>query len=62
MKNSPVISELHRKIGTPSSETVQSLRLLTAFVKLTAPQRHEVIGLAERLASDQVPHPEQPLS
>jgi hypothetical protein len=62
MKNPTFISELHKKIGTPSSETVESLRLLRAFVKLAPRQRFEVIELVERLASDELPSSEHPLS
>jgi hypothetical protein len=62
MKNPTSILELHKKIGTPSIETVESLRLLRAFVKLGSRQRFELIELVERLASDELSSPEHPLS
>jgi hypothetical protein len=62
MKNPTFISELHKKIGNPASETVESLRLLRAFVKLKPRQRFEVIELVEGLASDELSSSEHPLS
>ncbi|HEX2633646.1 MAG TPA: hypothetical protein VHM22_12615 [Bradyrhizobium sp.] len=62
MKNPTFISELHKKLGAPSSEIVDSLRLLKAFVKLAPPQRYEVLEMAERLANDDSPSSEHPLS
>jgi hypothetical protein len=61
MKNPTFPSELHKRVGAPSSETVQSLRLLKAFVRLGPRQRFEVIELVERLANDELPS-DQPLS
>ncbi len=52
MKTPTSVAELHNKLGAPSSETVESLRLLTAFLKLAPRQRFEVIALVERLATD----------
>jgi len=52
MKNSTSVAELHAKLGAPSSETVESLRLLRAFLKLAPKRRFEVIALVERLATD----------
>jgi hypothetical protein len=52
MKTPPSVAELHNKLGAPSSETVESLRLLTAFRKLAPRRRIEVIALVERLATD----------
>ena len=57
MKNPTFIAELHKKLGAPSSETVESLRLLKAFLKLAPRQRFEVIELVERLATDPAPAP-----
>lgn len=57
MKNPTFAVELHRKLGAPSSETVESLRLLKAFLKLAPGQRFEVIELIERLAADPAPTP-----
>jgi hypothetical protein len=52
MKTPTFVAELHNKLGAPSSETVESLRLLTAFMKLAPRHRFEVIALVERLATD----------
>jgi hypothetical protein len=61
MKNPTFIAELHKKLGAPSSETIESLRLLKAFLKLAPRQRFEVIEMVERLAIDPA-SPEHPLS
>src|SRR4051812_14165772 len=50
MKNSSFVAELQKKLGAPSSETVESLRLLRAFLKLAPGQRFEIIELVDRLA------------
>jgi hypothetical protein len=55
MKHSPSIVELRDKLGAPCNETLESLRLLKAFLKLTPDQRVEVIALAERLATNPTP-------
>jgi hypothetical protein len=60
MKNLPSIAELRAKLGTPSDETVESFRLLKAFLKLSPRQRFEVIELVEQLATD--PRPDRRLS
>ena len=57
MKNPTFVVELQKRLGAPSSETVESLRLLKAFLKLEPGQRLEVIELVERLATDQAPDP-----
>ena len=62
MKNPTFVAELHKKLGAPSSETVESLRLLKAFLKLAPQQRFEVIELVERLATDAQSSSEHPLS
>jgi hypothetical protein len=62
MKNPTFIAELHKKLGAPSSETIESLRLLKAFLKLAPSQRSEVIELVERLATDEQFSPDRPLS
>ena len=62
MKNPTFVAELHKKLGAPSSETVESLRLLRAFLKLAPRQRSEVIELVERLATDAQPFPDHPFS
>jgi hypothetical protein len=63
MKNHIFVAELHRKLGAPSSQTVESLRLLKAFLKLDARQRFEVIKFVEELAADSSASvPDRPLS
>jgi hypothetical protein len=57
MKNPTFVVELQKRLGAPSSETVESLRLLKAFLKLEPGQRFEVIELVERLATDQTTGP-----
>ena len=52
MRSPTFVAELHKKLGAPSSETLESLRLLKAFVKLAPSERFEVIALVERLAMD----------
>ena len=61
MKNPTFVAELHKKLGAPSSETVESLRLLKAFLKLAPRQRSEVIELVERLATDEQALPRPPI-
>jgi hypothetical protein len=60
MKNPTFIAELHKKLGAPSSETVESLQLLKTFLRLAPRQRFEVIELVERLATDPAPAPGGP--
>ena len=50
MKNPTFVAELQEKLGAPSIETVESLRLLKAFLQLAPGQRFEIIELVERLA------------
>ena len=57
MTNRTLASELSEKLGYPTSDTIQGLRLLKAFIKLSPSQRSEVIALVERLASDPAPFP-----
>ena len=52
MKNPTYVAELQKKLGAPSSETIESLRLLKAFVKLPSGQRSEIIELVERVATN----------
>jgi hypothetical protein len=56
------VAELHERLGTPSSETAEGLRLLKAFVKLSSRQRFEVVELVERLAIDTTAASDHPLS
>ena len=62
MKNPTFVAELHKKLGAPSSETVESLRLLKAFIKLAPRQRSDVIELVERLATEAESSHDHPLS
>ncbi len=57
MKNRTSVSELSEKLGCPSSETIQGLRLLKAFLKLSPLQRSEVVDMVEQLATDPAPVP-----
>ncbi len=57
MKNPTSVWELGAGLGYPSSETVQSLRLWKAFIRLSPSQRSEVLALIEELASDPAPCP-----
>jgi hypothetical protein len=52
MKDPTSVAELQKRLGAPSSETVESLRLLKAFLKLAPGERFEIIELVERLAAD----------
>jgi hypothetical protein len=51
MRSPTFVAELHKKLGAPSSETVESFRLPKAFAKLTPRERFQVIELVERLAA-----------
>jgi hypothetical protein len=57
MKNRPSVSEVSAKLGYPSGETVQGLRLWKAFIKLSPSQRAEVLAWVEDLATDPAPRP-----
>jgi hypothetical protein len=50
MKNPTSVAELHKRLGAPSSETIESLRLLKAFIQLAPDQRTEIVELVERMA------------
>ena len=43
------------RLGAPSSETLEGLRLLKAFLKLEPDQRSEVMEMVERYATNPVP-------
>ncbi len=62
MKNPTFFAELHERLGAPSSEMVEGLRLLRAFVKLSRRQCFEVVELVERLAIDTTAASDRPLS
>ena len=51
MKNATDAAELHKRLGVPSNETVESLRLLKAFIRLMPRHRSAIIELVERLAA-----------
>lgn len=53
-------TEVRLKLGAPSSQTIESLRLLRAFLKLEPRQRFEVIKLVEDLATEDA-IPDRPL-
>jgi hypothetical protein len=55
MKSPTYVAELQKKLGAPSSETIESLRLLKAFIKLPSGQRSKIIEMVERLATDRSP-------
>jgi hypothetical protein len=62
MKNPTFLAELHKKLGAPSSEAMESLRLLKAFLKLAPRQRYELLEMAERLVKDAAADSDRPLS
>jgi hypothetical protein len=51
MNNPTFMAELHNRLGAPSSEAIECLRLLKAFLRLKPHQRLEVVDLVERLAA-----------
>ncbi len=61
MKNLNFAAEVRLKLGAPSGRTIESLRLLRAFLKLEPTQRFEVIRLVEDLATEDSA-PDRPLS
>ena len=58
MKNRISIPELSARLGCPSDEALQGLRLWKAFNRLSPSQRSEVLALIEELATDPAPHPD----
>jgi len=50
MRSPIFMTELHTRLGAPSSDAVECLRLLKAFLKLEPGKRFEVVDLVERLA------------
>jgi len=54
--------ELQRRLDEPSRETIESLRLLKAFLKLAPGQRCEIIEMVERLSAGSPSAPHRPLS
>ena len=52
MKNSTHVAELQEMLGSPSSGTVEGLRLLKAFLKLSRRQRFDIVEFIERLEID----------
>src|SRR5215831_15714522 len=43
MKSPTSLGELQKRLGAPSNETIESLRLLKAFLRLAPGQRFEII-------------------
>jgi hypothetical protein len=62
MDNPTFMAELHNRLGAPSSEAVECLRLLKAFLRLGPRQRFEIVDLVERLAAGDPSVPGKPLS
>ncbi len=62
MKHPVHSTDLHKMLGTPTTETLESLRLLRAFRKLKPRQRFEVVELVERLATELATIPDRPMS
>ena len=60
MRNPRSIAEVRTKLGVPSVETVESLRLLRSFIKLTPRQRRDIVELVERLAIEHSAAPDRP--
>jgi hypothetical protein len=58
MKNPTFVAELQKRLGAPSSETIEGLRLLKAFLKLAPDQRSEIVEMVEHLATN--PSPDDP--
>jgi len=57
MKNPTFIADVRSKLGVPSIEAAESLRLLRSFMRLSFRQRREIIELVERS-----PAPEHPVA
>jgi hypothetical protein len=55
MKDPTHVAELQKRLGAPSSETMEGLRLLKAFLKLAPDQRCEIIEMVERFAASPEP-------
>jgi hypothetical protein len=62
MNNPTFMAELHNRLGAPSSETIECLRLVKAYLQLEPGQRCQVFDLVERLASGRSTAPDRPLS
>ena len=55
------LAELQKWLEDPSRETIESLRLLKLFLKLTPRQRSEIIEMVERLSAGSPSAPHRPL-
>jgi hypothetical protein len=62
MNHPTSMAELHNRLGAPSSEAIECLRLLKAFLRLKPRQRLEIVDLVERLAAGGSPVPRKPPS
>jgi hypothetical protein len=51
---------MRSKLGDPSAETIESLRLLRSFIKLTPRQRRDILKLVERVAIESSAAPDCP--
>ena len=60
MRNPRSMAEVRGKLGVPSVETVESLRLLRSFMKLSTRQRRDIVELVERLAIECSSAPNRP--
>jgi hypothetical protein len=60
MRNPRSIVEVHNRLAVPAAETVESLRLLRSFMKLTPRQQRDIVELVERLAIDHSLAPDRP--
>ena len=58
MKDPTSVADLRERLGAPAGDTVESLRLLKAFLKLGPGQRFEIIELVKRLATGPASVPE----
>lgn len=52
MENRMSVSEVGVRLGFPSSETVQGLRLWKGFHQVSPSQRSEVLALVEQFGTD----------
>ena len=62
MKNPTFNTAPYDGLGALSSETIESLRLLKAFFRLSPEHRFEVLELVERLMAEPLPKANRPLS
>jgi hypothetical protein len=51
---------MRSKLGAPSAETIETLRLLRSFIKLTPRERRDILKLVERIAIEPSAAPDRP--